>query len=204
MRSLLFSAVAVLVLAGALVDDPAHAQQRQTDSVERASFGAYLGGGLSNPSGPDDFKESWGVGTNLSGGVAFRINRRLMVRPAVSYHNFNLAGAAADTANGNYSIMTGMVDLLVELRYNPFQIWPYFIVGAGAFNGEKEVTNVGDADLGILSSGETRLGLNGGVGAKTHFNEYVGVFVEGKVVVGFTGEFGVMFGTGHGGLIVQF
>lgn len=198
------AAAAVLLLAGLLAAGAAHAQPR-TDSAERASVGIYVGAGLSNPSGPDDFKDNWNVGTNLSGGVAFRLNRRLMLRPALTYHSFNLGSTEFAGASGDYSILTATADLLVELRYNPFPVWPYFVVGGGVFNGEKDVSNVpDDENLGILSSGQTRFGLNGGVGAKTHFTNNLAAFLEGKFVVGFTGELGVMFGTGFGGLIVQF
>ena len=198
--------IALLTLA-LLGPDLSQAQAPRGDSAPRAPWAVFAGGGLSNPSGPDAFKENWNVGTNLNGGVAFRLNRRLMLRPSLSVFSFGVDGDAIEDASptGDYNLWTGTLDLLVELRYNPFPVWPYFVVGAGAFNGEKDVQGVpAGNDLGITSDGDTRFGLNGGGGVKTYFTDHVGVFAEAKFVVGFTGEFGVLFGTGYGGLLVQF
>lgn len=208
--------VVVLLLTVLAVDHAAQAQYRQQlQPQDKPDVAIYLDGGLSNPVGPDSFNESWNVGYNMGGGVAFRLNERLMLRPRFSYNSFSLNGnAIADTIdvspsvleNGKYSTLAASLELLVELEYNPFVLKPFFVIGGGYFRGDaSDLGNLmDDVDLGIRSLGQGRLALRGGVGLRAPINDYLSAFGEAKVVTGFTGDFGVMYAPISLGAMVRF
>lgn len=179
------------------------------------TFAVFAGGGVSNPFGPDTFNDSWKLGYNMNGGFGVRINNRMMIRPMVSYSTFGLDTAALpdDLAvpeeareQGQFSTLTVMADLLVELQYNPFVIEPYFIIGTGYFKGSQSGLNglQEEVDLGTSGADRAVLGLNGGVGVRSRLTNFLTAFAEGKAVVGFTGEFGIMYAPLSAGLIVLF
>lgn len=178
--------------------------QSWAQAGEKPRVSIYANTGFTDPVGPDAFNETWNIGYNVGGGVGIRINDRMIIRPYVLYNSFGLdADALPDdvvvpegaVASGSFSTLTVTAEMLVGLPYNPFFVQPYFIIGAGYFKGETSGLQGLDQQvyLGIEGIGKGVFGLDGGIGLKAHLGNHLGAFVEGKVVVGFTGRLGMIY-----------
>jgi opacity protein-like surface antigen len=135
----------------------------------KGMFGADLGGVLTMPMGDfgDAFKMGWRAGAN----VGYFVTDQIQVGATGAYSQ-NKVDDTTGVGDAKFNIWQfGAFGKYHFKMQNP-TITPYVRAGLGFYNGKVSVS-------GGSSTGETDLGINGGLGASFAVSPTASVFVEG-------------------------
>lgn len=159
----------------------------------------YVGGGASVPVAPDLFKDLWGVGYNVGGGIGFTLRKGLVLHPSVEYASHPLdedaflANIGASNIPGvsvrGVSVNTLHVHANLRAKLTDRRMSPYVLAGAGLIHlsaSDITATVGGQAVTQAFTETETKLGFGLGAGLDVPLSERTGLFVEMKWLIGLT------------------
>jgi hypothetical protein len=188
-------ALALAALGAAALAVTAAPAAAQLGGVNPFSIG--VSGGAAVPVG--DGSRNLNTGFSVDGIVAVRVpTSPISLRAEVGYTRFDIKDAPS-SAEARRRIISGVANLVLTLPGGPASVVrPYLIGGVGAYNG-KGSQRFGDTR--VEGAGETKLGVNGGVGIEiplsgiTGFGEvrYTSIFTEGTNTNFVPIRFGIRF-----------
>jgi hypothetical protein len=188
-------ALALAALGAAALAATAAPAAAQLGGVNPFSVG--VSGGAAIPVG--DGSRGFNTGFSVDGIVAVRVpTSPISLRGEVGYTRFGIKDAPS-SVDAQFRIISGVANLVLTLPGGPASVVrPYLIGGVGAYNGKGSVRAEGER---LEDAGETKLGVNGGVGIEiplsgiTGFGEvrYTSIFTEGTNTNFVPIRFGIRF-----------
>ena len=163
-----------------------------------------VAGGISYPSLPREFKDYWKKGINVSGGIGYSSQPGSLGYSALSldltYNNFSFdengfrnsldTSKRSVTLSGEATkIFTAMLMYRGTFSTTKQSVAPYFLLGVGYFYLSSGSVNVpSDTALGIGGGSQSSIAWALGAGAEAPINDTYSIFLEGKFVLGATGD----------------
>lgn len=158
----------------------------------------YLGGGLSMPLGPTEFKDYWKMGFGFGGGVGVSVGPQIELIGKVSYnmHSFDSDKLLSDLeAEGEdvtgVTIDGGDIKILAfgaDFKYiftagEEAKFKPFMIAGLGMANLKYTDVTVSDETLEITipSGSTTEFALSGGAGFDYMFSPKAGFWFDARL-----------------------
>ena len=152
----------------------------------------YLGGGISFPLSPENFKKYWDMGYNLGGAFYIGLNPTFSMGIDFSYSSLNFNGEKLfqDAGYGayNFKISGGEASILsfllnLKISVSTESVQPYFLLGIGYFNLENNdatVSLTGAGSQTVKGSSEGGFNYNLGIGFDISLSPNLFWFMEGK------------------------
>jgi hypothetical protein len=160
-------------------------------------FELYVNGALAFPLGPDDFSDYWRLGyLNVGGGVGYSIIPAISTNVYFDWCNFGFDGEkfAHDIGLGGEISIMGLDASVMTITGNmkvtipSGTVRPYFWGGLGLFILSIDDGSVSGGGLVVPVPGdsENALGLAFGAGIDFAAAKTLDIFVDGRIVLGFT------------------
>lgn len=158
----------------------------------------YLDFGISFPSRPPAFADTWKIGPNIGGRVGLILSPPLSLLGSIEYNRFALDGPkflervglnnlGLSVSGGSISILALMGALKTSLWMSEKKISPYLLVGSGFMRLSTVAGTVSRDSVSSSSGGESEsaLAIHIGAGVDIPLGENTGIFIEGRYGFGF-------------------
>ena len=190
-----------------LVSCPAVAQE-DTSSAKNIEF--YFSGGLSYPSLPREFHDYWKKGYNVGVGFGYSFSPGSLgyggLHGTIEYNQFALDDSGFIKAN-NLNLtgltidgrarktLTAMIAFKGTFATSRTAIAPYFLIGLGYF--KRSAGNItatgGGASVTYNEDAKAAISWSIGAGLDVPLGERLVFFLQGKFILGVTGDAGTQY-----------